>query len=195
MDPRPRPRLVRIRPPAAESEPPGAELLRLEPARGRLTLEEAFRRHAAAVASIGFRILGSRAEAEDLVQDVFLRARRWLDRIEEPGALRGWLTVVAVREARHRLRIRRMRAVLGIDDAPRYAAVADSSASPHEVTLLAEVYRLLDTVTIEGRLAWTLRHVQGMTLPEVAEHCGCSLATAKRRIASVHQTIEEALGR
>lgn len=195
MDPRPRPRLVRISPPAADGELSRAELLRLEPAGGRLSLEEAFRRHSAAVASIGFRILGSRVEAEDLVQDVFLRARRWLDRIEEPAALRGWLTVVAVREARHRLRVRRMRAMFGLDDAPRYAAVADSSASPHERALLAEVYRLLDTVTIEGRLAWTLRHVQGMTLPEVAEHCGCSLATAKRRIASVHQTIEEALGR
>jgi len=186
---------VRISPPAAEGERSRTELLRLEPAGGRLTLEEAFRRHSAAVASIGFRILGSRAEAEDLVQDVFLRARRWLDRIDEPAALRGWLMVVAVREARHRLRVRRLRAVFRVDDAPSYLDVADSSASPLERALLAEVYRLLDRVTIEGRLAWTLRHVQGMTLPEVAEHCACSLATAKRRIASVQQTIEEALGR
>ena len=59
---------------------------------------------------------------------------------------------------------------------------------------IAAMSRVLDAVTIEGRLAWTLRHVEGMTLPEVAQHCGCSLATAKRRISSVHQTILEALG-
>jgi RNA polymerase sigma-70 factor, ECF subfamily len=198
MAPRPTPRLVRLNPGAGQGSEPRPDrdgVVHIEPgAGGRLSLEEAFRRHSAAVASVGFRILGSRAEAEDLVQDVFLRARRWLDRIEEPAALRGWLTVVAVREARYRLRVRRLRAVFRADDTPSYVEVADSSASPATRTLLAEVYRVLDAVTIEGRLAWTLRHVEGMTLPEVAQHCGCSLATAKRRISSVHQTILEALG-
>lgn len=187
------PRLVRLDPKRAEGAREREEVVQLE-AGGRPSLEEAFRRHSAAVATVGFRILGSRAEAEDLVQDVFLRARRWLDRIEEPAALRGWLTVVAVREARYRLRVRRLRSVFRAEDAPSYSEVADSSASPAQRALLAEVYRVLDAVTIEGRLAWTLRYVEGMTLPEVAEHCGCSLATAKRRISSVHQTILESLG-
>jgi RNA polymerase sigma-70 factor (ECF subfamily) len=166
MSPRPTPRLVRPNPGAGQGNEHRSardEVVHLEPGLGRLTLEEAFRRHSAAVASVGFRILGSRSEAEDLVQDVFLRARRWLDRIEEPAALKSWLTVVAVREARYRLRVRRLRAVFRTDDLASYAEVADSTASPATRTLLAEVYRVLDAVTIEGRLAWTLRYVEGMT--------------------------------
>ncbi len=107
MSPRPTPRLVRVSPSRADGERAREEVVRLEPVSERPSLEEAFRRHSAAVASVGFKILGSRAEAEDLVQDVFLRARRWLDRIEEPAALRGWLTVARGRCSRSRGQWRR----------------------------------------------------------------------------------------
>ena len=124
MPTRPTPRLVRLNPGAAQERGRPVErdeVVQLDSGPGeRLSLEEAFRRHSAAVAGVGFRILGSRSEAEDLVQDVFLRARRWLDRIAEPAALRGLLTVLAVREARYRLRVRRLRAVFRADDSPSY---------------------------------------------------------------------------
>jgi RNA polymerase sigma-70 factor (ECF subfamily) len=35
-------------------------------------------------------------------------------------------------------------------------------------------------------VAWTLRHVEGQKLEEVAQYCRCSLATAKRRISAAH---------
>jgi RNA polymerase sigma-70 factor, ECF subfamily len=159
-----------------------------------VSLEGAFRCHAPFVASVAFRILGSREETEDMVQDVFLELRRWLERIHDPAALRGWLTTVTVREARRRLKRRRLQAVFRFTEALDYALVADSTATPAERALVAEIYRILDRVPTEGRLAWTLRHVAGATLPEVAEHCGCSLATAKRRIARVHDVITEELG-
>jgi RNA polymerase sigma-70 factor (ECF subfamily) len=42
-------------------------------------------------------------------------------------------------------------------------------------------------------VAWTLRHVEGESLEEVAVLCDCSLATAKRRIASAHEKIKQRL--
>jgi RNA polymerase sigma-70 factor (ECF subfamily) len=155
----------------------------------RLDLERLFRAYSPLVATISLRILGSRDEMQDMVQDVFLELSRWLDRIEDAAAVRSWLTTVTVREARRRLRRRRLKALLGLGETPDYRRVADSSASPAVRTLLAEVYRVLDRVDVEDRLAWTLRHVARETLPEVAEHCGCSLATAKRRIARAHSAI------
>ena len=56
-----------------------------------------------------------------------------------------------------------------------------------------EVYRALDAISAPERVAWTLRHVEGESLEEVALLCDCSLATAKRRIASAHEKIKRRL--
>src|SRR5258706_6501820 len=151
-----------------------------EPA-AAIDLDEAFRRYAPLVAAITFRILGTHQDVEDVVQDVFLEARRWLSRIHEPGSIKGWLTTVTVRTARRRLRRRKLRMLLHFGDAPEYLELADAGASPRQRALLAEIYRVLDTLPVEERAAWTLRLVEGQSLPEVAQHCGCSLATVKRR--------------
>ena len=158
-----------------------------------ISLEEAFRQYAPHVAAIGFRILGSRDQMQDLVQDVFLKAHDWIARIDDPRALKSWLTTVTVREARSRLRLRRVRSFLHLADNHNYASVASSAASPAERALATEIYRILDGVAVNARVAWTLRYVEGLTLPEIAQHCGCSLATVKRRVAEVHRTVLEAL--
>jgi RNA polymerase sigma-70 factor (ECF subfamily) len=158
-----------------------------------LSLEEAFKLYAPHVAAIGFRILGSRDQMQDLVQDVFLKAHDWIARIDDPRALKSWLTTVTVREARLRLRVRRVRAFLHLEDNHNYAAVASPEASPAERALATEIYRILDGVSINARVAWTLRYVEGLTLPEIAQHSGCSLATVKRRVAEVHRIVLEAL--
>jgi RNA polymerase sigma-70 factor (ECF subfamily) len=158
-----------------------------------IDLDEAFRLYSRLVASIGFRILGRRSEVEDLVQDVFVEAGKWATRIDDPSALKHWLITVTVRAARHRLRRARFAAMLGFGTPVSYEDVAGHEASPAERALLAQVYRVLDRLPVNERLAWTLRHVQGEALGDVAELCGCSVATAKRRIAAAHEAILEAL--
>jgi RNA polymerase sigma-70 factor (ECF subfamily) len=158
-----------------------------------MSLEEAFKQYAPHVAAIGFRILGSRDQMQDLVQDVFLKAHDWIARIDDPRALKAWLTTVTVREARLRLRLRRVRAFFHLADNHNYAGVASPAASPAERALATEIYRILDGVPVNARVAWTLRYVEGLTLPEIAQHCGCSLATVKRRVADVHRIVLEAL--
>ena len=158
-----------------------------------ISLEEAFKQYAPHVAAIGFRILGSRDQMQDLVQDVFLKAHDWIARIDDPTALKSWLTTVTVREARSRLRLRRVRAFFHLADNHNYAGVASPGASPAERALAMEIYRILDSVAVSARVAWTLRYVEGLTLPEIAQHCGCSLATVKRRVAEVHRIVLEAL--
>jgi len=158
-----------------------------------IDLDEAFRRYAPLVAAITFRILGTHQDVEDVVQDVFLEARRWIGRIQDPGALKAWLTTVTARTARRRLRARKLRTMLHFGDTPEYLQLADAGASPRQRALLAEIYRVLDQLPVEERFAWTLRLVEGQSLPEVAQNCGCSLATVKRRVASAQRAISEAL--
>jgi RNA polymerase sigma-70 factor (ECF subfamily) len=157
-----------------------------------LELDPLFRRYSAYVAAIAHRLLGRDEDVDDAVQDVFLAAVRGLGAIRDPGAVRAWLGRVTVRVARRKLRARRVRVFLGIDDTSVYSSVADRGASPEQRALLARVYRVLDKVPVSERVAWTLRCVEGEPLENVALLSDCSLATAKRRIAAAARRIEEA---
>lgn len=57
--------------------------------------------------------------------------------------------------------------------------------------LLRAVYRVLDEMPVEERLAFTLHTMQGETMEVVARLCECSLATAKRRVSRAQRRIEE----
>lgn len=156
------------------------------------TDEELFRRYSSHVARIGFRLLGREDEVDDLVQDVFLVAFKHREQLRDPWAIKGWLSTITVRTARRRLRLRRMRSFVGLD-APQALSLSQPGTSPEEDALLRRIYGLLDQVSVEQRLAWTLRYVEGERLEQVANRCGCSLATAKRRIAATHNFLQAEL--
>jgi RNA polymerase sigma-70 factor (ECF subfamily) len=166
------------------------KLLKVEESTAPISLDQAFRRFSPYVAKIAYRLLGRDAEVDDLVQDVFLAATRGLERLREPEAIRGWLATVTVRLGTRRLRWRRVRQFVGLDDsAPELTCAAQS----HERALLGRIYRILDSLPVNERVAWTLRHVEGEPLDRVAALCECSLATAKRRIARVQAELDEVL--
>jgi len=161
---------------------------------GPPSLEQAFRSHGHYVVAVATRLLGRNEEVDDLVQDVFLTAMRDLPSLRDPASLRSWLAAIAARKAHDRLRRRRLRSFLSLDSVPNYDQLADDAASPEQRALLARVYTVLDKVPVKERIAWTLRHVEGQQLEEVAGICGCSLATAKRRISAAQERIERAFG-
>ncbi len=143
---------------------------------------EAYRRYAPYVAAVAYRLLGRDEDVDDAVQEVFVRAIRSFDSLQDRGAIKGWLAAITVRVVARRLRRRRARRLFRIEADYDYERVAGPGADPEDTALLSSVYGALDNLSVPLRTAWLLRHVEGQTLPEVAEHCGCSLATAKRRI-------------
>jgi RNA polymerase sigma-70 factor (ECF subfamily) len=158
---------------------------------GPLTLAAAFRQYAAYVARIGTRILGrDDEEIDDLVQDVFADATAGLQRLSHPAEVKQWLTTVAVRASVRRLRARRLRRFLSLGSDEAVAEPVSPAASPEQRALVARVYGLLDRLPARQRAAWVLRHIEGERLEEVATHCGCSLATAKRLIGAADDWIE-----
>jgi RNA polymerase sigma-70 factor (ECF subfamily) len=159
----------------------------------RMTPDAAFRRYSPYVAAIAHRLLGRDDDVDDTVQEVFLAAVRGMHALRDEEAIRGWLARVAVRVSHRKLRARRVRRFLGLDDAPTYETVADGGASPEQRALLARVYAALDRLPADARVAWTLRTVEGEKLESVAALCGCSLATAKRRIADAEQRLGKEL--
>jgi RNA polymerase sigma-70 factor (ECF subfamily) len=171
---------------------------RVEPAAAP-TLADWFRRFAPYVARIGYRLLGRDEEVDDLVQDVFMAAHRGLADLEHEGAVRAWLMTVAVRTARKRLRRRRILQFLHLDGPGEVPAAALAEAggegmSAAERAQLVLLSAALDRLPVDARLAWVLHRVEGETLERVAELCGCSLATAKRRIKAARDHLARELG-
>ena len=111
--------------------------------------------------------------------------------------MRGWLGQIAVSLARRRFRRARLLRVIGLDrgaDDATLAALAAPGAGPEERVELALVDRVLRGMRSELRLCWVLRRVEGLELAEVASLCGCSLATAKRRIAAAEEIVRRHVG-
>ena len=170
-----------------DSAPDDADLVERACRGNHAAEEQIYRRHAAMVLALLMRLLGRRSDAEDAAQDTFVIAFESIRQLRDPGALRTWLLRIAVSQARRRFRRRKLLGALGLhigaDDATLESLVAQGVSAERRADLAA-LDRVLATLPAEQRIAWTLRYVEGEELEAVAAACGCSLATAKRRIAA-----------
>jgi RNA polymerase sigma-70 factor, ECF subfamily len=148
------------------------------------SFDEVYDRHSGYVAGLAGRILGRNDDVPDVVQDVFLIVHRRLRYVRTIAALRTWLGRITVREASRRVRWRRLRRWLGQPAAAEPDIAADDGSAAELRPLIALLYAALDRVPAGPRVAWVLRHLLDEPLDVVAELCGCSIATAKRRIAA-----------
>jgi RNA polymerase sigma-70 factor (ECF subfamily) len=148
-----------------------------------------YRRHARYSAGIVYRLMGSDAELEDVIQEGFVEASRALASLDDPAQFRSWLARIIVRRVHKRLaRRRRFRWLLGsISD------VTPKVSDPRDRESIDSLYEVLEQVTPKLRIPWTLHVIEGQTLPDVATLCKTSLATVKRRIAEAGTLIERRL--
>lgn len=141
-----------------------------------------FDRYETHVARILTRLLGADPEIEDLVHETFIDAFVKIDQLRDPSRVKAWLSCIAVFKARGLLRRRKRwrfiqyRAPESVPDFPA------SEASAEKKALLHEALRVVAGLPVNERLCFSLRHFVEMTLPEVADATGLSLATVKRKI-------------
>lgn len=140
-------------------------------------------RHADHVHRVLYRILGFHRDLADLHHDVFVRALGSLPRLEDPAALKGWLTMIAVHVAHTAITRRRRHRWLWFLPAEELPEVTGSDAPGEVRDALRATYAALDALPADERIAFALRYIDGMELTEVAAACATSLATIKRRLA------------
>ncbi|HEY5580088.1 MAG TPA: sigma-70 family RNA polymerase sigma factor [Rhodoferax sp.] len=127
--------------------------------------------------------LGNPAEADDLMQDLFLKALRQGERFCSVQNARAWLFEVARNTLADRLRVARETVELPED-------LAAPSDEPDTVdTLTACLPRVLSELSAEDREAITLCDLQGMPQAEFARARGLSLSGAKSRIQRARQRL------
>jgi RNA polymerase sigma-70 factor, ECF subfamily len=145
--------------------------------------DQVFRRYAPYVARVATRLLGNDGEVDDLVQDVFLEAHRGLSSVRTPGAVGVWLARICVRRATRRLRKRRLLAWLSLESVSERELPEPPGVSADEHAEAVRLYRALDRLPADERVAWLLRHVEGETLDDMVTLCGCSKSTVQRRLS------------
>lgn len=189
-----------VRAPDRSLEPPDEALVGRALAGERRAAAMLYERHLPYLLGMAVRMLRSRSDGEDVVQETFAIALERLASLRDPGSFQSWAAQIAVNLVRRRLRRRRLLALLGLDGPAEDGTLEALAGSLSDGEVRAElglVDAVLGELPAEQRLAWMLRHVEGEELERVAALCGCSLATAKRRIAaaaarmSAHLAIEE----
>ncbi|HEV2218117.1 MAG TPA: sigma-70 family RNA polymerase sigma factor [Candidatus Dormibacteraeota bacterium] len=137
--------------------------------------------------AVAYRMLGSMAEADDAVQDAWLRASR------SDGApienMRGWLTTIVARVSLNMLRARKTHKEESVDaHLPDFIVSSDESLQPEDEALLADSVGLallivLDTLAPAERLAFVLHDVFKLPFEEIAPMVERTPAAA-RQLAS-----------
>jgi RNA polymerase sigma-70 factor (ECF subfamily) len=144
-------------------------------------LTDRFEENRGRLSAIALRMLGSRAEADDAVQEAWLRLRRAdVDAIENLG---GWLTTVVARVCLDMLRSRRSRREESLD-----GVEVESSSNPEQHAVLADsigaaLIVVLETLTPSERVAFVLHDLFAMPFDEIAPIVGRT-PTATRQLAS-----------
>src|SRR5262245_48446698 len=131
------------------------------------------------------RSFGPQTDVDDLLQEVFLRFFRQVPTLRDPTAVRSFLIGITIRVVGSELRRRRVRRWLHLTDTGAVPDVPAAETDDEAREAVKRLYVILDRLEDSGRLAFLLRHVEGLELTEVADALGLSLATTKRRLAKL----------
>jgi RNA polymerase sigma-70 factor (ECF subfamily) len=150
-------------------------------------------------------ITQNREDAEDVMQDAFLKAYEKLEQFQGNSKFYTWLVRIAVNESLMRLRRRRTRKMVSIDEdieteegsVPR--DLADWAPDPEQNYNQAELAEILRK-TIQGlppgfRIVFVLRDVEGLSTEETAETLGLSIPAVKSRLLRARLQLRERLSR
>lgn len=186
-------------------EPASDETVLVEAARkGDIgAFEKLVKRYDRNVFRIAQHITQNREDAEDVVQDAFLKAYQNLAQFQGQSKFYTWLVRIAVNEALMRLRRRRPERMVSLDEdvktdedsMPR--EVADWAPNPEQLYNQAELKDILGK-TIQGlppsfRMVFVLRDVEGLSTEETAEALNLSIPAVKSRLLRARLQLRERL--
>lgn len=174
-------------------------------ARARAGEEDAFRllveRHSRPVFRLAFRMTRSEEDAEEVMQETFLKAYRRLGQFEERAHFGTWLHRIAANCAYDVLRARARRAEEPLEtDAEQEPARALPSpeVSPDRLLWSAEVRarieRAMARLSPVERSAFVLRHHQGLSIREIGDALGLETSATKHSIFRAVRKMRQAIG-
>jgi len=134
-----------------------------------------------------YRVLGSEDEARDVAQEAFLRAYRGLVAFKQEARFSSWLYQIALNLCRDRLRRRRTRATVSLEEAEAAGPViVETRPGAYErlqqLDLARTVQRAIEALPDEQREVVVLKEYQGLTFLEIAQALEVPVSTVKTRL-------------
>lgn len=167
--------------------------------------EELVRRYDRKLLRIAQHITHNREDAEDVVQEAFLKAFQHLGQFQENSKFSTWLIRITFNQSLMKLRKRRPTREVSIDDGFQSEEdhlpidVADWAPNPEELYRASELREILRK-TLQGlgaglRVVFVLRDIEGLSLEETAEALDLSLAAVKARSLRARLQLRERLSK
>jgi RNA polymerase sigma-70 factor, ECF subfamily len=169
--------------------------------------KEAFRllveRHTRSIYGVVHRMTGNQHDAEELLQETFLRAYKSLHRFELRSSFYTWLYRIAVNRCLDFLKAKKISDTYQIADNPehdednREIQIATNDPGPERLLLSAEarqkVAQAIALLSPAERLAFTMRHMEGKSIEEISKALNVRASAAKNSIFRAVQKIREQL--
>jgi RNA polymerase sigma-70 factor, ECF subfamily len=159
-------------------------------------------RHSKPVFRLAFRMTGNEQDAEDVVQETFLRAYKQLQRFDGRAAFGTWLYRICANCSLDLIRARKSRKEQQTSLADERAGqwlerIATSDPSPERLTQSGQISALIEpalkTLTETERTAFVLRHYEGCDIEEIARTMGVRANAAKHSVFRAVQKVRRAL--
>jgi len=157
-------------------------------------------RHSRSVFRLAFRMTGNQQDAEDLVQETYLRAYRQIRKYDGRAAFGTWLYRIAANCSLDliRARKRRQEQQTSVDEEGQELAAAVSDApTPDRLAFSGELQSLLgpalNQLSPTERMAFVLRHYEGMCIEEIGQALGVQSGAAKHSVFRAVQKLRRVL--
>ena len=158
-------------------------------------------RHSRPLFRLAYRMTGNEQDAEDVVQESFLRAYRQLGNFDERASFGTWLYRIAMNYSLDLVRSRRRRwelmAPADADAGDPVLALPSGDPAPDRMAMSGEVRErvaeAMNELSASERTAFTLRHFEGMCIEEVSRVLGCQPGAAKHSVFRAVQKLRRAL--
>ena len=170
-----------------QDEPSDAYLVVRSLAQDQEAFGKLIDRHAAAIVNLGYRMVGNRAEAEDLAQETFLAAYKALSTFRADSKFSTWLYRIATNKCKDWLRVKRPGQGQYDLDADESLDVYVTEDRTPEVLLsrqqvAQELEQAIQRLPPLYREAFVLKHVEGLSYEEMEDILGVSGDTLKMRV-------------
>ena len=157
-------------------------------------------RHSRALFRLAFRMTENAQDAEDVVQESFLRAYRQLDRFDERASFGTWIYRIATNCSLDLVRVRKRRnqaPVTAEEPGDSVPELPSLDPSPERIALSGEVRERLAAamgqLSETERAAFVLRHYEGLRLEEISRVLDCQPGAAKHSVFRAVQKLRRAL--
>jgi RNA polymerase sigma-70 factor (ECF subfamily) len=176
-----------------------ANLVRLALSGDAAAFEQIVMRFERRVMTMAMRLLGSRDDAQDAAQEVFLRAFKYLHRLDLQRPIDPWLIRMTINVCRDISRRRDQRRNAFPESVTSADVAADDSCNPH-TGLAGEqerrmLWKALDSLPAKERHAIVLRDVEGLSTSEVASIMQTTETTVRSQVSRGRLRLKESLDR